>query len=50
MKRIGLLGGMSLESTLSYITGLRDGVRERLPPCLCLTPRGFTSKKGFSSL
>ncbi len=30
MKRIGLLGGMSLESTLSYITGLRDGVRARL--------------------
>lgn len=30
MKRIGLLGGMSLESTLTYITGFRDGVRERL--------------------
>lgn len=30
MKKIGLLGGMSLESTLSYITGFRDGVRTRL--------------------
>lgn len=30
MKRIGLIGGMSLESTLSYITGFRDGIRERL--------------------
>lgn len=30
MKTIGIIGGMSLESTLHYIQGLRDGVRERL--------------------
>lgn len=30
MKTIGIIGGMSLESTLHYIQELRDGVRERL--------------------